>query len=115
MRFSFSHFIRQELKRLPLEAFQDKEGISMVKNLILLAFLTWVTTSYAKQDHSIVHDSMIDAEKYKVEKAVEEQSAKRSLAGSKIKKKKLSVPSDESSKPETSELDSEVRYWQYSE
>ena len=87
----------------------------MIKNLILLALLSWVTVTYAKKDHSIVHDSMVDAEKYKVEKAVEEQSAQRSVAGSKIKKKKLKAGGDEPTKSETTELDSEVRYWQYSE
>jgi hypothetical protein len=58
---------------------------------------------------------MIDAEKYKVEKAVEEQSAQRSVAGSKIKKKKGKGVGDEPVKSEPTELDSEVRYWQYSE
>lgn len=87
----------------------------MMKNLLVLALLTWVSFSYAKKDH-VVHDSMADAESYKVEKAVEEQEAQRSVAGAKIKKKKKSVEGDGPSKEEsTGSSDSEVRYWQYSE
>ncbi len=89
----------------------------MFKNLILLVVLTWVSLSYAKdRDHSIVHDSIADAESYKVEKPSPEQEAQRSLAGSKIKKKKGVVSGDEPKVEEpTSGPDSEVRYWQYSE
>ncbi len=87
----------------------------MIKNLILLGLLTWVTVSHAKKDHSVVQESMTEAERFKVEKPVEEQSAQRSVAGSKIKKKKIRTNGDEALKPEASEIDSEVRYWQYSE
>ena len=86
----------------------------MLKNLILLVVLTWVSLSHAKKDPTIAHDSMSDAEAYKVERPVEEQEAKRSVAGSKIKKQS-SVPNRESKKEETNSPDSEVRYWQYSE
>lgn len=86
----------------------------MVKNLILLGLLSWVSFSYAKDvDHSIVHDSMADAEAYKVEKPSPEQEATRAVAGGKIKKNK-EAKSDVPSRSESSE-DSEVRYWQYSE
>lgn len=82
----------------------------MVKNLILLGLLTWVSFSYAK--HPVVQESMGDAESYKVEKPVEENEAQRSVAGARIKKK---VHNDSVEKEPTSESDSEVRYWQYSE
>lgn len=84
----------------------------MMKNIILLALLTWVTLSYAK-DPAIVHEHW-DAQAYKVEKPSQEKEAERSLAGSKIKKKK-GPASDEPQKHEPTEGDSEVRYWQYSE
>lgn len=88
----------------------------MIKNLVLLVALTWVTLSYAAEpDHSIVHDSMADAESYKVEKPKHEQEAQRSLAGSKIKKKKGEVVANEPKTEEPKSSDSEVRYWQYSE
>jgi hypothetical protein len=85
----------------------------MVKNLFLLGLLTWVSVSYAKGPHHVARESIGEAESFKVEKAVEEQEAKRSVAGSKIKKKKFKNVDPE--KSETSESDSEVRYWQYSE
>ncbi len=85
----------------------------MVKNLILLGLLSWVSFSYAK-DTIIVHDSMADAEAYKVEKPSPEQEATRAVAGGKIKKNKSKVPTEEGMKEESSE-DSEVQYWQYSE
>ncbi|MFP5385385.1 MAG: hypothetical protein ACLGHN_04860 [Bacteriovoracia bacterium] len=88
----------------------------MLKNVFLLGLLAWVSVSYAKEkDHTVVHDSMADAEAYKVEKATPEQEAKRAVAGGKIKKKKSQKVTDEGVKPESSETDSEVRYWQYSE
>lgn len=86
----------------------------MLKNLILLVVLTWVSFSHAKKEPTIAHDSINDAEAYKVERPVEEQEAKRSVAGSKIKKQS-SAPNRESKKEETNSPDSEVRYWQYSE
>lgn len=86
----------------------------MRKNLLVLIVLTWVSFSYAK-DHVVAHDTIDEAESYKIESAVKEQEIKRGLAGSKIKKKKLNPEKDESSKETTTDLDSEVRYWQYSE
>ena len=59
----------------------------MIKNLLLLGVLTWVSFSYARSDDFVARDSISEAESYKVEKAVEEQEAQRSVAGSKIKKK----------------------------
>jgi hypothetical protein len=85
----------------------------MLKNFILLGLLTWVSLTFARKDDFIVHDSISEAESYKVEKAVPEQEAKRSVAGSKIKKKSKDLPSDQIEK--SSETDSEVRYWEYSE
>lgn len=85
----------------------------MLKNIFLLGLLTWVSFSFAKS--SVVHESMAEAESYKVEKAVPEQEAERSVAGAKIKKKKK-VQGDGAEKVESvNEPDSEVRYWQYSE
>lgn len=85
----------------------------MLKNIVLLGLLTWVSFSFAKSP--VVHESMAEAESYKVEKAVPEQEAERSVAGAKIKKKKK-VQGDGAEKVESvNEPDSEVRYWQYSE
>lgn len=82
----------------------------MIKNLFLLALLSWVSVSYAK--HPIVQETIADAESFKIEKSVEEQEAQRSVAGEKIKKKK--VNREEVSK-QPSDSGSDVRYWQYSE
>ena len=87
----------------------------MLKNLILLGLMTWVSFSYARPDYSVSRDTINEAEAYKVEKPVEEQEAGRAVAGAKIKKKKSAVKGDEPAKEEISETDSEVRYWQYSE
>lgn len=84
----------------------------MIKNLLLLIGLTYVSFSYAA--HPIGRESMGDAEAFKVEKPVEEQEAQRSVAGAKIKKQKSSK--SETWKEESKEdQDSEVRYWQYQE
>jgi hypothetical protein len=85
----------------------------MLKNLLLLGVLTWVSLSYARKDDFVVRDSISEAQSYRVEKAVEEQEAKRSVAGSKIKKKSKAEHRQEVKDP--TESDSEVRYWQYSE
>lgn len=86
----------------------------MIKNLFLLGLLTWVSFSYAK--HPVAQESMGEAEAYKVEKPGAEHEAQRSVAGSKIKKvKKFQEGSAAKDAPESSETDSEVRYWQYSE
>ena len=85
----------------------------MMKNLLLLGLLTWVTVSYAK--HPVAQESMSEAESYRVEKPVEEQEAQRSVAGSKIKKKKKDFGDEPSRVKPAGEPDSEVRYWQYSE
>lgn len=85
----------------------------MVKNLILLALLTWVSFSYAK--HPVAQENLAEAESFKVEKAVEEQDAQRSVAGEKIKKKKGQLPGAEERSESKDGSDSEVRYWEYSE
>ncbi len=78
----------------------------MMKNLILLVALTWVSLSYAKT--TVVQEDMKDVETYKVEKPQED--VKREVAGGKQKPvKRTEAPTEES------ESDSEVRYWQYSE
>ncbi len=86
----------------------------MVKNVCLLIVLTWVSFTFAKP--GIVKETMDDAESFKVEKAVEEQDAKRSVAGEKIKKDKKSKFQGKAHGQDASEgSDSEVRYWEYSE
>jgi hypothetical protein len=85
----------------------------MVKNLFLLGLLTWVSMTYAKTP--VAHETMSDAESFRVEKAAPEHEAKRSVAGSKIKKKTESKGHGAKTVEPTSESDSEVRYWQYSE
>jgi hypothetical protein len=83
----------------------------MVKNLFFLGLLTWVSISYAK--HPVIHESMDDAEAFKIDHAVEEQDAQRSVAGEKIKKSKSRpAAKDDSSNYDP---DSGVRYWEYSE
>lgn len=79
----------------------------MMKNLILLAALTWVSLSYAKAPH-VAQENMNDVESFKVEKPVEER--KREVAGGKQKPVKKTEEFSESE-----DSDSEVRYWQYSE
>jgi len=84
------------------------------KLLVLIALMALMSFAYAK-DHVVAHDTIDDAKAYRVHGAVKEQEAKRSLAGSKIKKKKVNPNTEEESKEVTTDLDSEVRYWKYSE
>lgn len=79
-----------------------------MKNIILLAALSWVSFTYAKSP--VVQENMNDVESFKVEKP--EQDLKREVAGGKFKKKQVERTESPS---EESESDSEVRYWQYSE
>lgn len=82
-----------------------------MKNVILLGLLTIVTLAYAKEP--VEHETLDEAEKFKVEKAVKEKSAGRTFAGDKAKKE---VPGSEVSKDEiVTGDDSEVRFWRYSE
>jgi len=86
----------------------------MIKNLLILGLMAWVTTAMAGAPH-IAQEHMREAEAFKVEKPQKaEAHYGRSLAGSKIKKQK---PQETKDAPESqsSELDSEVQYWQYSE
>lgn len=88
----------------------------MLKNLFLLGLLTWVSFSFAK--YPVAQDNITGAESYKVENPHKYQPVKRSLAGSKIKKAKPEEKNDgfqKSGQDTSSEPDSEVRYWQYSE
>ena len=89
----------------------------MLKNILLLGFLTWVGLTYAKHPQhvgNVAPERITDSESYRVEKALPEQEAARAVAGSKIKKQKV-IESDGAGKSVPSEADSEVRYWQYSE
>ena len=82
-----------------------------MKNVILLGLLTMISLSYAKEP--IEQESMEEAEKFKIEKAVKEKTAGRTFAGDKAKKE---VPGSEVSKDEiVTGDDSEVRFWRYSE
>lgn len=82
-----------------------------MKNILILGFLTIVTLAYAKEP--IEHETIGEAESFKVEKAVKEKSAGRAFAGAKAKKDQVG---DEPSKEEMATTDdSEVRYWRYSE
>lgn len=85
----------------------------MLKNLLLLGLLSWVCFAYAEAPK--IKKATADYDSYKVESPVEEQEAQRSVAGSKIKKKKQRAAGDGAEVEATSEPDSEVRYWQYSE
>lgn len=85
----------------------------MIKNILILALLTWVSFSYARKNHPIVNDSISEADSYRVEKPVKEQDAQRGVAGSKIKKKPKFSEEEATTAPK--ESDSELRYWQYSE
>lgn len=84
---------------------EDHEDIPMMKNLLLLVALAWVSTSYAK----VVKEDLKDVESFKVEKPTED--VKRDVAGGKFKQPKV----EKTEASEESESDSEVRYWQYSE
>lgn len=79
----------------------------MMKNLILLAVLAWVSFSYAKS--TVVQEDLKEGEAYKVEAPVED--VKREVAGGKFKKK----PVEEKEASQEQGSDSEVQYWQYSE
>ena len=87
----------------------------MARNVFFLGIIFFAAVSYAKRDLTIVHDSMSDAEAFKVDKPVEEADAQRSVAGAKIKKKTADKMGDEPTKELPIEPGSEVRYWQYSE
>lgn len=84
----------------------------MVKNLILLSALAWVGHSFA-EGPTITRESISEARAFKLENAMEEQEAQRSVAGGKTKKKK--VDQEEKSGPFKSDSGSEVQYWRYSE
>jgi hypothetical protein len=87
----------------------------MMKNLMVLALLAWVSLSYARPDSTLQRESLKEAEAYKVEQPVPAQQATRGVAGSKIKKKKDEIKTEEPSREGPRDADSEVRYWQYSE
>ncbi|HXH32360.1 MAG TPA: hypothetical protein VNJ01_16285 [Bacteriovoracaceae bacterium] len=82
----------------------------MLKNLFLLVMLSWVSFTYAKP--FVAGESIKEAQSFRVEKHTKEPQAKRSLAGSKIKKNKNNDQGQDTSVEESS---SEVRYWEYSE
>lgn len=86
----------------------------MIKNLLVLCVLAWVATAVAGAPH-IAHESMKEAEAFRVEKPTKEETRQgRSLAGSQIKKKQPEAHKDAPTE-HSSESDSEVQYWQYSE
>jgi hypothetical protein len=87
----------------------------MIKNLFLLAILTWVTTSYGKGP--IAKETVDEAQGFKVEAPVMEQDAQRAVAGDPIKKKVKKQRHQRANQYQnfSEEFDSEVRYWEYSE
>lgn len=84
-----------------------------MKNVILLVFLTWVTVSYASDP--VAQETLGDAEAYKVEKPVQEQDAQRSLAGSKMKKKKKDFSGETLKQEAPEESETDIKFWKYSE
>lgn len=100
------------MERPPKKALYKEQ--CMMKNLLILVVLTWVTMSYAKT--KVSQETLADADSYKIEKPVHEEAPKRSVAGGKMKKKSAeSVTGDAPKTDSTESSDSEVRYWQYSE
>jgi hypothetical protein len=84
-----------------------------MKNIFLLAALTFLTFTLASAKEAIEHESIEEAENFKIEKAVKEKSAGRAFAGSKAKKE---TPESELKAEETlSSEDSELNYWRFSE
>jgi len=84
-----------------------------MKNLFLLTALISVTLTLASAKEPIEHESIQDAENFKIEKAVKEKSAGRAFAGNKAKKE---APLEESKMEESpSSDDSDINYWRYSE
>jgi hypothetical protein len=88
----------------------------MIKNLLLLVLMVWVSFAHAKNKPHVVKESIGSAQGYALEKPVSEQEAQRSVAGEKIKKKKKSFGEEEKvDEAPIEDFESEVRYWQYSE
>lgn len=84
-----------------------------MKNIFLLAALTFLTFTMASAKEAIEHESIEEAENFKIEKAVKEKSAGRAFAGSKAKKE---TPESELKTEETlSSEDSDLNYLLYSE
>jgi hypothetical protein len=84
-----------------------------MKNIFLLAALTSLTFTMASAKEAIEHESIEEAENFKIEKAVKEKSAGRAFAGSKAKKE---TPESELKAEEIlSSEDSDLNYLLYSE
>lgn len=81
----------------------------MIKNLLMIATLSWMHTAYSAPE--IAKETIEDAAGYKIDKPTPEQKASRSFAGSKAKKEAVEVKEDEI----PSESDSELHYWKYQE
>ncbi len=85
----------------------------MIKNILLLVAFIWVGQTMAESN--IAKETIEEAETFKLEKAQKDIDAQRSVAGEKIKKAKKSEEPRLGKDDFTDELDSEVRYWEYSE
>lgn len=86
----------------------------MMKNLMLLALLTWASQSFAR--HPVAQENMSDSESFKIEKPTKHESPKaRSIAGGKFKKKEVKDQREPDGNASRGESGSEVQYWQYSE
>jgi len=84
-----------------------------MKNIFLLTLLIFVTLTLASAKEPIEHESIDEAENFKIEKAVKEKSAGRAFAGNKAKKE---VQSDDTKSEEIpSSEDPDINFWRYSE
>lgn len=86
----------------------------MIKNIMVLGFLTWLTLGHAA-DHHVAREVWGESEQFKVEKANKEKDAARSLAGGKFKKKKNKDEEGSVKDSKPTDSNSEVQYWKYSE
>ena len=85
----------------------------MMKNILILVVFAFITSAYAK--HPVVQETLSDAESFKLESAKPEKKDGRDIAGEGFKRPHHRVQRDLSAPAPTSESDSELRYWQYSE
>jgi len=85
----------------------------MIKNILLLLAFIWVGQTMAQG--IVAKETIEEAQTFKLEKAQKDIDAQRSVAGEKIKKAKKSEEAKLEKDDFNDELDSEVRYWEYSE
>jgi hypothetical protein len=87
----------------------------MFKKILVLIVMAWAGLTYS-YEFAPKKETLEDSENYKLDKGIKEIINQRSLAGSKIKKNKLKEDEEAwKDKANSDELDSEVRFWEYSE